>query len=66
MFESKDNILFFNILLKQKILNMFLVSTVRVYGSGNDRITLSRGTNYFICGIPGHCVAGMKMAVTAA
>jgi hypothetical protein len=38
----------------------------KTYGSGNDRITLSRGTNYFICGIPGHCVAGMKMAVTAA
>ena len=38
----------------------------RTYSSGNDRVTLSRGTNYFICSIPGHCGAGMKMAVTAA
>ncbi|KAM0837086.1 hypothetical protein ACQ4PT_061897 [Festuca glaucescens] len=36
------------------------------YSSGNDRVTLSRGTSFFICGVPGHCAAGMKMAVTAA
>ena len=34
--------------------------------SGNDRVTLRRGTNYFICTFPGHCQAGMKLAVTAA
>ncbi|KAL6637052.1 hypothetical protein ACP70R_024624 [Stipagrostis hirtigluma subsp. patula] len=38
----------------------------RVLRSGNDRVTLRRGTNYFICSIPGHCQAGMKIAVTAA
>ncbi|RCV39920.1 hypothetical protein SETIT_9G009600v2 [Setaria italica] len=38
----------------------------RTYTSGNDRVTLARGTNYFICSIPGHCQAGMKIAVTAA
>ena len=38
----------------------------KVYNSGNDRVTLARGTNYFICSIPGHCQAGMKVAVTAA
>ncbi|KQK13600.1 basic blue protein [Brachypodium distachyon] len=38
----------------------------KVYSSGNDSVKLSRGTNYFICSIPGHCGAGMKMAVTAA
>jgi hypothetical protein len=38
----------------------------RTYSSGNDRVTLARGTNYFICSIPGHCSASMKMAVTAA
>lgn len=38
----------------------------KVYKSGNDRVTLARGTNYFICSIPGHCQAGMKIAVTAA
>ncbi len=35
------------------------------YSSGNDRITLGRGTSYFICSFSGHCGAGMKMAVTA-
>ncbi|KAL6909493.1 hypothetical protein ACP4OV_001774 [Aristida adscensionis] len=39
---------------------------VRALRSGNDRVTLRRGTNYFICSIPGHCQAGMKIAVTAA
>ncbi|XP_048573182.1 chemocyanin-like [Triticum urartu] len=38
----------------------------RTYNSGSDRVTLARGTNYFICSVPGHCQAGMKMAVTAA
>ncbi|KAG1330539.1 chemocyanin [Cocos nucifera] len=38
----------------------------RVFRSGNDRITLARGTNYFICSFAGHCQAGMKIAVTAA
>ncbi|KAK1314914.1 hypothetical protein QJS10_CPA06g01847 [Acorus calamus] len=38
----------------------------KTYNSGNDRIKLARGTNYFICNIPGHCQSGMKIAVTAA
>ncbi|XP_062213192.1 basic blue protein-like [Phragmites australis] len=38
----------------------------KVYKSGNDRVTLARGTNYFICNFPGHCQSGMKIAVTAA
>ncbi|XP_006650902.1 chemocyanin-like [Oryza brachyantha] len=38
----------------------------RVFKSGSDRVTLARGTNYFICNFPGHCQAGMKIAVTAA
>ncbi|WVZ98342.1 hypothetical protein U9M48_043800 [Paspalum notatum var. saurae] len=38
----------------------------KTYKSGNDRVTLARGTNYFICSIPGHCQSGMKIAVTAA
>jgi hypothetical protein len=36
-----------------------------VYTSGHDAITLPRGTHYFICSKPGHCAAGMKLAVTA-
>ena len=39
---------------------------VRALTSGNDRVTLKRGVNYFICSFPGHCQAGMKVAVTAA
>ncbi|KAG2533827.1 basic blue protein-like [Panicum virgatum] len=38
----------------------------KFYSSGNDRVTLARGTNYFICSIPGHCQSGMKIAVNAA
>ncbi|ONK61343.1 uncharacterized protein A4U43_C08F28880 [Asparagus officinalis] len=38
----------------------------RALTSGRDRITLRRGTNYFICSFAGHCQAGMKIAVTAA
>ncbi|KAF0913877.1 hypothetical protein E2562_024952 [Oryza meyeriana var. granulata] len=35
------------------------------YSSGNDRVTLSRGATFFICGFPGDCDKGMKIAVTA-
>ncbi|WOL06591.1 basic blue protein [Canna indica] len=38
----------------------------RVYKSGNDRITLRKGKNFFICNFVGHCQAGMKIGVTAA
>ncbi|PKA64877.1 Basic blue protein [Apostasia shenzhenica] len=38
----------------------------KVFESGNDRITLRRGANYFICSFSGHCEAGMKVAVIAA
>ncbi|XP_014517504.1 basic blue protein-like [Vigna radiata var. radiata] len=33
--------------------------------SGHDQITLSSGTTYFICSIPGHCQQGMKIAIHA-
>ncbi|XVE72781.1 hypothetical protein DITRI_Ditri11bG0066100 [Diplodiscus trichospermus] len=36
-----------------------------VYSSGNDAIKLSKGRNYFICSIPGHCDGGLKIAVDA-
>ncbi|CAL9109183.1 unnamed protein product [Musa acuminata var. zebrina] len=38
----------------------------RVSKTGNDRIRLRKGTNYFICNFAGHCQAGMKIAVPAA
>jgi hypothetical protein len=38
----------------------------RVFRSGNDRVTLRRGTNYFICSFPGHCQSGMKISINAA
>ncbi|XP_038878139.1 basic blue protein-like [Benincasa hispida] len=37
----------------------------KVYQTGKDRITLVKGYNYFICGFPGHCKAGMKIAIKA-
>ncbi|KAL6652983.1 hypothetical protein ACP70R_011908 [Stipagrostis hirtigluma subsp. patula] len=36
-----------------------------VWSSGDDRVTLERGMSFFICGFPGHCQNGMKIAVTA-
>lgn len=38
----------------------------RVLTSGNDRVTLTKGMNYFICNFPGHCESGMKIAINAA
>ncbi|WJX24510.1 hypothetical protein P8452_13609 [Trifolium repens] len=35
------------------------------YFSGSTNITLTKGANYFICGTPGHCLLGMKIAVNA-
>lgn len=36
----------------------------KVFDSGMDEIKLSRGHNFFICTLPGHCQAGMKIAIT--
>ncbi|KAI3929206.1 hypothetical protein MKX01_006442 [Papaver californicum] len=33
--------------------------------TGNDVYSLKKGYNYFICGIPGHCNAGMKIKIFA-
>ncbi|XP_023755703.1 basic blue protein [Lactuca sativa] len=38
----------------------------KVYNSGKDRLKLSKGVNFFICSIAGHCQSGMNIAVTAA
>ncbi|XP_044491096.1 basic blue protein-like [Mangifera indica] len=35
------------------------------FTSGHDQIKLKAGPNYFICGVPGHCEGGMKIAVIA-
>lgn len=37
----------------------------KVYESGNDKITLVKGENFFVCGYGGHCEGGMKIAVDA-
>lgn len=35
--------------------------------SGSTTIPLkTAGTHYFVCGVPGHCIGGMKLAVTVA
>ncbi|KAF7100650.1 hypothetical protein CFC21_102137 [Triticum aestivum] len=36
-----------------------------VMRTGNDQVTLRRGNNYFICGLPGHCDKNMKLAIKA-
>ena len=42
-------------------------TVVQEWTSGDDIITLnSTGTKYYICGVPGHCTAGMKVSVTVA
>ncbi|XP_021280750.1 mavicyanin-like [Herrania umbratica] len=39
-------------------------SAIATYTSGSDSITLKRaGHYYFLCGVPGHCQAGQKVAV---
>ncbi|XP_006647843.1 basic blue protein-like [Oryza brachyantha] len=38
---------------------------VRKMRSGHDKVTLHKGAHYFICTEPGHCKAGMKLAVRA-
>ncbi|OAY80239.1 Chemocyanin [Ananas comosus] len=37
----------------------------RAATTGDDKFTLKKGSNYFICSIPGHCAAGMKIQVLA-
>ncbi|KAI7726426.1 hypothetical protein M8C21_020262 [Ambrosia artemisiifolia] len=37
----------------------------KVYTSGKDRIRLVKGLNNFICTLPGHCGAGMKIQISA-
>ncbi|KAK8519574.1 hypothetical protein V6N13_133468 [Hibiscus sabdariffa] len=35
------------------------------FTTGEDRVTLKKGENYFICSFRFHCLFGMKIAVTA-
>ncbi|XAR53123.1 hypothetical protein NMG60_11021536 [Bertholletia excelsa] len=38
----------------------------KVLDSGDDKVTLAAGPNYFLCSFPQHCQpGGMKIAVTA-
>ncbi|KAK1264166.1 Basic blue protein [Acorus gramineus] len=39
---------------------------VKLYQTGNDKIKLKKGQNYFICSFPGHCDQGVKLTVNAA
>ncbi|XBJ18994.1 hypothetical protein VPH35_010042 [Triticum aestivum] len=39
-------------------------SPIVMFLTGNDIVPLAAiGTRYFICGVPGHCIAGMKVQV---
>lgn len=41
-----------------------LSSPIQTWTNGNTTVTLnSTGTLYFICGYPGHCLAGQKVAI---
>ncbi|KAK7276907.1 hypothetical protein RIF29_18055 [Crotalaria pallida] len=40
-------------------------NAIRKYNSGHDEIALRTGNNYFICGFPGHCQRGMRIALKA-
>lgn len=40
-------------------------STSTAYSSGQDKVKLSKGRQFFICTIPGHCDGGLKIAVNA-
>nr|CAB3447408.1 unnamed protein product [Digitaria exilis] len=40
-------------------------NSLQSYSDQNTKIALTApGTRYFICGTPGHCSSGMKLAVT--
>ncbi|OAY78501.1 uclacyanin-3-like [Ananas comosus] len=42
-------------------------NSLQSYSDQNTKILLSKpGSRYFICGTPGHCSSGMKLAVTVA
>lgn len=42
-----------------------LTNPLATHTTGNDTITLnSTSATYYICGIPGHCSGGMKLAIT--
>ncbi|MBA0767437.1 hypothetical protein Gotri_016322 [Gossypium trilobum] len=43
----------------------YVADDAQVFETGDDLITLQQGHNYFVCGFPGHCNNGMKIAVTA-
>ncbi|KAL6633861.1 hypothetical protein ACP70R_026532 [Stipagrostis hirtigluma subsp. patula] len=42
-------------------------NSIQSYSDQNTKVALTApGTRYFICGTPGHCSGGMKLAVTVA
>ncbi|KAJ8650689.1 hypothetical protein MRB53_003712 [Persea americana] len=41
------------------------ISASKAVSTGNDKFKLKMGANYFICSLPGHCHAGMKLQVNA-
>ncbi|KAG6600350.1 Basic blue protein, partial [Cucurbita argyrosperma subsp. argyrosperma] len=53
--------------LKNRVAYNWCLKTrdAKVYQTGKDRIRLVEGYNYFICSYPGHCRAGMKIAIKA-
>jgi hypothetical protein len=42
-----------------------LTSPALTSTSGNDSLVLAPGSNYYVCGVPGHCSLGQKIAINA-
>jgi len=61
------NTMFHNVLqvTKQDYESCNVKSPVATFASGRDFITLDKaGHSYFVCGFPGHCQAGLKVAIS--
>ncbi|KAI3975481.1 hypothetical protein MKX01_038750 [Papaver californicum] len=39
--------------------------SAKAMSTGNDKLTLKKGMNYFICSFQGHCTEGIKIKVHA-
>ncbi|KAL9241941.1 hypothetical protein vseg_015993 [Gypsophila vaccaria] len=62
-YDSTHNVL---VVSKSDYDNCNTASPIQKFTDGKTTITLKQGASYFICGVPGHCSAGMKLQVNAA
>ncbi|XP_074278799.1 uclacyanin-2-like [Silene latifolia] len=62
-YDSTHNVL---VVSKSDYDNCNTGNPLETHTDGKTTITLKQGATYFICGKPGHCVAGMKLQANAA